>query len=93
MALKEETRGELERQVARWAAAYENAGTLGKRLAEIDAGRKLVEEKLDFEMGECDAAESAINALIADVEGDDEKEVAEIISRVGGKAMVSGMVS
>lgn len=91
--LKPEVVEELERQVARWAAAYTNVGAYAKRLAEIDANRAMVEEKLDFEAGERDAAEAAVNALIEDVSDDDDvKEVEAIISRVGGPAMVGGMV-
>ncbi len=93
MPLEKELREELERQVEAWAQSYRNVSSLGKQLAELDAMRASIEEKMMFEESERDRTAGTINSLIEDIDEPElVAEVESVIAEYGGLAMVEGMV-
>ena len=68
-------------QMDGWVAAYKNASDLSKQLAELDASRAILIDKLTQEEEKARIAEETINAMIADVE-ESNTETADAIRKL-----------
>ena len=71
---------EIGRLMESWAAAYENATSLNKRIAELDARRAELIDKLAAEEEKARVAEETVNKLIEEIDDDEEaaKQVEEL---------------
>ena len=69
---------EIGRQMEAYSSAFRNAKEINKQLAELDASRALLVDKLTFEEEQASIASETINAIIEDIDDNDKETVSQI---------------
>lgn len=88
--IDEAVAGELERLAEAWSAAYSAVDATNREMAELDARRSVLEDRLSLEEAERDRVAEELESIVSEIEDSDENRArieAVITSRMSGPLM------